>query len=113
MSMCFMREWFCGSRLAAIVPKLLQNSELACFCVKLSSCMSERVHSICLAACVNATYSASVEDRVMIPCCLDDQAIGPPPISTMYPHTDFLSSPCAQSESVNVLKIGYGSSLFP
>jgi hypothetical protein len=35
-------------------------------------------------------YSASHEDKAMIPCCLEDQAMAPPPISMMYPQTDFL-----------------------
>jgi hypothetical protein len=68
-----------------------------------SSFASDRNHNAVLVACVDATYSASVDNKVTIPCCLEDQAMGPPPISITYPHTNFLCSPCAQSELVKVL----------
>ena len=96
-----------------IAPWLSQKSEVGENCSNASSFASDRYHRIVFAAWVDAIYLASQDERATMTCCFDDHAMGPPPSSIKYLHTDLRCSLCAQSESVNALNMGYGLSRLP
>lgn len=67
----------------ATVPWLSQYKVVGLEIPNPSSCMRERSHMTCFAACVVAMYSASHDDNATTACCLDDQQNGAPPISAI------------------------------
>src|SRR5580658_7149248 len=108
MSMCFMREWDCGSWVQETVPWLSQYKEVGNCCGNPSSWKSERSQMIWRAQCEQARYSASHDDRATTTCCFELQDSGPFAHSIKKPEMDFRFSDIAQSESANALKSGYG-----
>jgi hypothetical protein len=81
MSMCFVREWYCGFEDRAIAPWLSPQMIVAALPWPEFSSLSNRLsHIASLVACVCPINSASQVERATTLCLLDCQLIAPLPM---------------------------------